>query len=346
MKGRYAGCHMTIYGHILPGAISIANWASRAENLTPKAKQKLKVLDWLRKHENNVSLTARHFGLDRGTVRIWRNRFKKYGLPGLNDQSRRPHHTRKPTTPIEIVNEAVRVRKQYPAWSKYKIKAILKTKGIKVSDSTIGRIIKRRGLIDKKISTKKKKAAKHPRRRFPRGLKIVNPGDLVQIDSKYIMLVGGRKFYQLTAIDVLTKTRVLQCCTSLSSRNGAKFLNHCLKKFPFQIKAVQTDNGSEFLKEFNRLCNQKKIIHYFIYPRHPKQNSYVESSHSSDEREFYKQGNKYSDLRVMQAKLTDWETIWNTIRPHESLNQITPYEYLNKWQYGRLPTKDVITLQT
>jgi len=40
MKGRYAGRHMTIYGYVLPGAISIARSTFLADNLTERAKQK------------------------------------------------------------------------------------------------------------------------------------------------------------------------------------------------------------------------------------------------------------------------------------------------------------------
>jgi len=346
MKGRYAGRHMTIYGHILPGAVSLANWASKAGNLTPKAKYRLKVVDWLRKHDKNISLTARHFGLDRETVRIWRQRFAKNGLVGLNDKSKRPKNPRRPTTSWEIVSEVVKIRKQYSTWSKYKIQAVMKKKGLIVSASTIGRTLKRKGLIDKRISKKRRKAAVNPRRRFPRGLKVSSPGDMVQIDTKHENILGGRKIYQFTAIDVLTKKRVLKYYSSASARNGANFLNYCLDRFAFKIKVIQTDNGSEFLKEFDGLCKEKRIIHYFTYPHHPKQNSYVENSHGSDEREFYSQGNTDYDIDLMQERLTEWERIWNEVRPHQALNYLTPNEYFLKWQLGRLPTKDVITLQT
>jgi len=58
MKGIYNGCHMTIYGTILPGATRVANWAART-NISEKAKQRLKVVDWLKAHNNNISLTAK-----------------------------------------------------------------------------------------------------------------------------------------------------------------------------------------------------------------------------------------------------------------------------------------------
>jgi|GEM_PF-4391253 len=44
-KGKYSGRHMTIYGYVLPGAISLANWAARTSKLSEKAKHKLRVLD-------------------------------------------------------------------------------------------------------------------------------------------------------------------------------------------------------------------------------------------------------------------------------------------------------------
>ena len=42
MKGRYAGRRMTIYGAIMPGAVSIANWANKIQPLTEEAKKRLK----------------------------------------------------------------------------------------------------------------------------------------------------------------------------------------------------------------------------------------------------------------------------------------------------------------
>ncbi len=344
-KGRYAGRHMTVYGHILPGAASIARSAFLAGNISERAKQRLKILDWHKARGKNVSLTARHFGIDRGTTRRWIKRLKNQGPRGLEDRSRKPRNVRKPIIAQNIVCEVARIRKQYPAWSKYKIQALLPAH-LTISSSTIGRILKRKGLINKKISIKRYKAAKNPRKRFPRGFKVSCPGDMIQIDTKRIPRIGGKKFYQFTAIDVLCKKRVLRAYSSLSSRNGTDFLQECMNNFDFEIKNIQTDNGSEFLGEFDKLCKKLSIPHYFIYPRHPKQNSYVESSHSADEKEFYQQGNVSFMLEIMQTRILEWQNIWNKIRPHESLNYLTPEAYYRKRQTSRLPTKDVITLQT
>jgi putative transposase len=336
---------MTIYGSVLPGAISLANWAART-NITEKAKQRLKVVDWLGSHKGDVSLTARHFGLDRKTVRAWRNKFSQTGMLGLDDKSHRPKNVRKPTTNWEAVSEIVKIRKQYPAWSKYKIRKILSRQNIVVSASTVGRVLKRKGLINGKVSRKRSKAAKNPRKRFPRGFRIALAGDMVQMDVKHVNLIGGRKIYQFTAIDVLTKRRVLKYYSSLASKNGADFLRYCLGKLPFPIRAIQTDNGPEFLKHFDALCKELNLPHYFIYPRTPKQNTYVEVSHLADKNEFYLQRNIGCGIESMQKKLGEWEHTWNYIRPHEALDCLTPDEYLNRLQVVPLPTQKVIVLQT
>lgn len=346
MKGKYNGCRMTIYGAILPGAASIARSTALAESLTERAKYRIKILDWHRAHRKNASLASRHFGIGRMTLYRWLKRFKNYGVIGLNEYSRKPKHLRQPTIFWNIVIRTVQLRKQYPAWSKYKIKALLKREGLYVSESTIGRILKRRGLIDKKISAKRKRSALRPKARFPKGLSISHQGDMIQMDTKHIMLPGGRRYYQFTAIDVLSKRRVLRVYPSESSRNGTKFLRECLVSFPFPIEAVQTDNGAPFLKEFDKLCKELHIPHYYIYPRTPKQNTYVEISHQADKREFYQQGNVCSILPVMQRKIREREDIWNNIRPHEALGQLTPNEYLLKLRNQKLPTRNVIILQT
>lgn len=347
MRRRYTGRTMTIYGSLLPGAATIARHAAITDQLTERARYKIKVWDWHRNHGSNVSLTARHFGLGRATLHRWLKEYNRIGLLGFNEKSRRPKRWRRPTTSPEIILYVATIRKNYPAWSKYKIRRMLhRDHGIAVSASTVGRILKRRGFIDKKKSAKRRTAALAPRQRFPHGFKVSCPGAMVQMDTKYIMLPGGRKLYQFTAIDVLSKRRVLRVYPSRSSRNGRLFLEECIRCFPFTIKAVQTDNGGEFLKEFEKRCVELRIPHYYIYPRTPKQNSYVERSHGSDQEEFYLRGNVHQDREAMNRKIQEWEDVWNNIRPHEALDYRTPNEYLAYLQSTQLPTNKVIILQT
>lgn len=344
MSGRYAGTAMTIYGSRIPGATRIASWASRVQGLTPREKQRLVILDWHRDHGNTVSLTARHFGMSRKTVHRWLRRFRERGLPGLKDRSHRPHHLRTPTTPWKSVEAVCRTRREHPTWSKHKIAAFLNGE-CAVSVSTVGRILKRRGFIDEKASKKRQRAIRHPRTRFPRGLVIRAPGDLVQMDTKVKTVVGGRKLYQFTAIDVLTKLRVLDMSAGCSSRTAAAFLATCLRAFPFPIRAVQTDNGSEFRGMFDGLLAERGITHYFGDPHWPRCQSYVERSHRTDEEEFYAQGNLRTTVAALRPRVKAWERTYNTVRPHAALRMLTPSAYFQRWKTETLPTRDTLILQ-
>ena len=74
---------------------------------------------------------------------------------------------------------------------------------------------------------------------------------------------------------------------------------------------MQTDNGGEFLGEFDRYLQEKGIQHYFSYPNSPKTNSNVERLIRSIEEKLNKKLRKY--LRI-----------YNFIRPHYGLGLRTP----------------------
>jgi putative transposase len=331
---------MTTYGYVLPKAGLLLRLAT---NLSSKAKHRLKVIDWHQANGKNQSLTCRHFGTGREALREWLRRFKEHGIKGLEDKSHRPHKIRGREIPLAVQDEVVNIRKLNPCYSKYKISVLLSGKA---SASSVGRILKDKGLINHKVSAKRSKAAKYPKHRFPRDIVINYPGKLVQIDTKHLPTNKGRKFYQFTAIDVLTKLRVLWATTHISSAAAKKFLKLCLKEFPFNIENIQTDNGSEFHKHFDQFCKQLNLAHYYTEAHSPKQNSYVERSHLTDELEFYQQGNMRTSAELLQPLIKAWQNKYNHERPHQSLNYLTPMKYFQKYEQQGISTKEYIPLQT
>ena len=77
--------------------------------------------------------------------------------------------------------------------------------------------------------------------------------------------------------------------------NSVRFLLMVIKAFPFKIKTIQTDNGTEFTysKEYARthpfdiFCKKVGIEHKLIRPRTPWHNGKVERSHRNDQERFY-----------------------------------------------------------
>jgi transposase InsO family protein len=231
---------------------------------------------------------------------------------------------------LQNITAIVEVREKYPTWSKYKIGAYLRQRGVKLSDSSVGRILKAKNKINSHLSQKKKRIYKRSRKRMRIDGEIFilkHPGDLVQIDVKHLYRPWGDKAYQFTAIDCVTKLRILRLYTVKTAATGRTFLREAVRFLPFRIKRVQSDNGSEFLGNFRKECSLQKIRHYFSYPNSPEQNAFVESSHSTDEREFYSRVELPADTEKLRALLQNWQDRYNHERPHQSLNQRTPWDY-------------------
>lgn len=112
------------------------------------------------------------------------------------------------------------------------------------------------------------------------------PGELIQLDIKYVYKEGKLK-YQRTFLDVYTRIQYVHISESKDSNTTIKALKEASHYFPFNIKAIQTDNGTEFRGKFHTYLEENKIKHYFIPKSSPQWNGCVERAHRSIDEEFY-----------------------------------------------------------
>ena len=224
----------------------------------------------------------------------------------------------------------MRIRESYPAWSKHKIAVILaRDHGIKLSASTVGRILKRKGLYDARKSAKRGRAARRRARkmRAEAWMRDLYPGALVQVDTKQLRF-GGQKYYQFTATDCYTPVSFIHVRKSIASRAASEFLSRLVEYMPFAVQAVQTDNGSEYAKEFERALREAGIEHYFTYPNCPKQNGRVERKIGTTQSELWDWREGYS-VDELNRIADEWNITYNQVRPHQALGYKTPEEFLN-----------------
>jgi transposase len=90
-------------------------------NVSPKARLRLKWMDYYRGHGGNARLTCRHFGISAQTFYRWKRRYDPRHLESLEDRSHRPKRVRQPRWSPELVETVLRVREQYPRWGKDKL---------------------------------------------------------------------------------------------------------------------------------------------------------------------------------------------------------------------------------
>ena len=255
----------------------------------------------------------------------------------LANKSRRPHRSPRAHTEKEI-----KMIKDY----KYKNKETglvvlwvkLRRAGYTRSITSLYRMMVKIGIYTKAPSKKKVYEPKTYQQ-------MKYPGERVQVDVKYVpskclteeLKEKGERYYQYTAIDEYTRLRVIWFAKEHSTYESSRFIEVMIKKFPFEIEEVQTDNGFEFTNRLNsnkskrnkktmfeKKLEEKGIRHKCIKPYTPRHNGKVERRHRKDQERFY--DNKiffsFEDL-VSRAKY--WIKEYNNF-PMRPLKWLSPKE--------------------
>jgi transposase InsO family protein len=227
------------------------------------------------------------------------------------------------------------MRQQRPRWGKEKIAKLLNEESWKVSISMVGRILKRlrdRGVLREPIwnmvSVKRRQRQRPYATRKPKEYQAKEPGDIVQLDTMDVRPLPGVIIKHFTARDVVSRWDVLEAHTRASSAAATGFIHTMLSRMPFPIRAIQVDGGSEFMAEFEEECQRLGIKLFVLPPRSPKLNGHVERAHRTHTEEFYEVTDSSFEIAELNRALLDWEKVYNTIRPHQSLGYMTPQGFL------------------
>jgi len=293
-------------------------------------------LRWVRMVENNnikLKNVIEIFPYSERTLKRWLKEYRSNGEKGLIPKSTAPK-THVIETPIYVKERVISLRKKYKLCA-LKLKWKLEKEGVFMHERTIGKILKKEELVRKyRIKKIKYKYVKVKRQ----------PGELVEIDVKYVPgRVKNKRYYQYTAIDTASRWRYLKIYDEQTSFHSILFLREVMKKFPYKIQAIKTDNGVIFtnyyigtnkrsdisiktLHGLDIFCRENNIIHYLIDPGKPAQNGTVERSHREDQEKFYEQ-NKFKDIKDLEKKLIKWNMYYNNLE-HCGLNGKTPNEML------------------
>lgn len=312
----------------------------------PEVRQRLKILNFLDKY--NIKITLDAFEKSKSVIYLWKQKYQEGGIYALANKSTRPYNTRRMYVDDQILKFIKDLRDQYPRLSKTKIKPLLddycKEKNLKtISESKIGRIIKRNNwylYLGKRsqgnITIDRKRAFAY---------EVTNPGDLFQIDT-IVRFEHGIKRYIYTAIDTKSKFAFAYTYKSHSSQAASDFLNKLIKVTPYPILAIQTDNGSEFLAWFDKTAKDNTLVHFFTYPRCPKQNGCIERFNRTIQEDLVDPNAIYLEepnLNKFNNLLIDYLLFYNIRRVHQAINNTVPMQavinFLKKSNMCRTGTK-------
>ncbi|RMD59331.1 hypothetical protein D6821_01465 [Candidatus Parcubacteria bacterium] len=116
-----------------------------------------------------------------------------------------------------------------------------------------------------------------------------------------------------------------------------------LRLFGFnQEITIWSDGGTEFNASMFGAFERTKesfwkplgVKRKLIRKGHPEDNPYVERSHQTDDYEFYIPYILKAKSEIQYIKLGQWwQKVYNTIRPHMELDDLTPYQKLRSLGY-------------
>lgn len=310
-------------------------------SITQDVKFKQSVVKY--SYKNGVTAAAVQFNLHRKTIYRWREKYDGT-IASLVNKSRRPHrspnaHTEKEIKLIKNYKDKNKDTGLVILWVK------LKRAGYTRSVTSLYRMMIKLGIYNKAPNKKKVYEPKTYQQ-------MKYPGERVQVDVKYVptnclteeLKEKGERYYQYTAIDEYTRLRIIWFAKEQSTYESSRFVEVMIKKFPFKIEEVQTDNGFEFTNRLNsnkskrnektmfeKKLEENGIRHKYIRPYTPRHNGKVERSHRKDQERFYynKVFFSFEDL-VNRAKY--WIKEYNNfpMRPLKWLSPREKYlEYIN-----------------
>jgi putative transposase len=272
----------------------------------------------------------------RATFYRWHREYRQQGTPGLNPKSKRPAHLRKPVWTKALQQLVYQIRQQHPYWGKLKIQCLIEREhGIKTTVSTVGRII--RHLINLKriqpvavvvgrAKPRKRRVFNQHARRWEYGMKAKEPGELIQVDHMTVYC-NSQRIKDFKAACPVTKMLVTEVYQNATSNTAKRFLEKMQAEFPFPIKSIQVDGGSEFMAEFEQACKEKGIALFVLPPKSPKYNGDVERKNGISRNEFYSQYRQEFTVGAIRLALARYQKLYNTYRPHQTLANLTPMEY-------------------
>ena len=282
---------------------------------------------------------AKHTGISKATY--YRRRARLEALnSGEPPPSKAPRRRNKPQWGEAERQLVRRIRRENPTWGKIKIATVLRRDhGLQISDSTVGRILthlKEKGLVTRS------RACPHPRRRRVfngharrwtyKDYKKMAMGERVQIDHMSATKNGVTvKHFQ--AWERKSKHIYANVFSNAKASSARKFLSELLETAPYKLLSIQVDGGSEFEAEFEEACEDLGIPLEVLPPASPKYNGGVERGNRTFREDFYRDPRIQSDsVGALRYDLRKCLEKYNTYRPHQHLNNLTPMEYIKSTQ--------------
>ena len=286
------------------------------DRITQEAHARQRYLEYYLRHGNATEAAIRN-RISRKTLYKWLKRYDGT-WQSVMERSRRPHRSPRAHTEEEIRQIRRRVKKH--RWKDLILayQELREKNGYTRSYGGFKRIVSTLAAAKGNKKRKRRKNKLYQRAEYP--------GQKVQVDVKFVpneCIMDGGKYYQFTAVDECTRWTYRQMYDEHSTYSAEKFLIELVRRCPFPIREIQTDNGTEFTKAlisndpndkslFELKLKEYQISYHRIRIATPRHNGKVERQHRIDQQRFYDRLRMFSledgrkQLSVYQNRSNDY----------------------------------------
>ena len=173
------------------------------------------------------------------------------------------------------------------------------------------------------------------RKRLPARVKqqLFQPTQINQVWSVDFMsdsLWNGRKIRLLNVIDDYNREILtIETDTSLPTQRVIRVLER-IGSYRGLPKMIRVDNGPEFISsKLDIWCKENDITLIFIQPGEPTQNAYIERFNGTFRRDVLN-AYVFKSIKEVDDIVNEWMIDYNYNRPHKSLKNKTPMEYMTE----------------
>lgn len=227
----------------------------------------------------------------------------------------------------ELVKELCRLSEAHPRWGYRKIWALLRREGWEVNLKRVHRLWRLHGLQVPRRARRVRKVG--PRKPVTRA---EYRNHVWSVDFVFDQTMDGRTLKCLTVVDEFTREGLL---ILVDRRLGARAVRDALQQLFARHgppKFVRSDNGGEFLADVvAEALAEVGADGLFIEPGSPWQNGTNERFNGIYREELLDR-EMFGSLKEAQFLSQEWLVKYNTVRPHGSLNMLTPMEFIERLQ--------------
>lgn len=158
----------------------------------------------------------------------------------------------------------------------------------------------------------------------------IHQNHIWSLDFMSDALEDGRRFRILGVMDQYSRQCLgLVADTSISGARVARELDRLIEAHGKPVMIV-SDNGTELTsKAILQWAADKGIQWHYITPGKPSENGFTESLNGKIRDECLNE-HLFRSINHARHLLEAWRQDYNHVRPHSSLNYMTPMEFINK----------------